>query len=637
MSTGTAEAAEGTGTAATAEPTGSAEPRDLTLAADDEYRLTTSLAVLARFIRPYKGLLAATLVALVFDMAGMLYVPTELSAMINAALAADGGSDLMVHGARMLTAALVGSGGAVTAMYLAAKLAANVGRDMRMAVYEASLAFSGADFERFGTGSMITRTLSDANVVQQTLNMAVIFIVPVPIMSVIAVGLAFSIDGWMGWVLLAITASVLVVTVVAVRVSAPIFTRLQGFVDRMNVRLREAITGVRVVRAFGREAAARERLDGTFEEYADNAIRVSYLFTTADSLTFFLMNGAESLIIYLGANRVGEHAMMIGSITALIEYAILIMFFMMMAQFALLSVPRALACLERARQVLDWRPEITDANPVPIGDRSKLGHVSAANAAPAPGPASSAPVVARFDHASLRFPDADEDTLHDLDFSLRRGEVTAIIGNTGSGKSTVAKMLLRFHDLTAGRLTFDGVDVRELPQAGLRARIAYVPQKAWLFSGTIAENLRHGDATATDEDLWRALDTAQAGFVRDLPGGLGARVAQGGANFSGGQRQRLAIARALTRRADLYIFDDSFSALDFKTDAALRHALAPRLTDAATLIIAQRVGTIRDADQIVVLDEGRVAGIGAHGELMRGCAAYRAIVASQERKEAVRG
>ena len=613
----------------------------------DDYRLATSLAVLARLVRPHGRLLAATLVALVFDMAGMLYVPTELSAMINAALSPDGGAGLMAHGARMLAAALVGSGGAVCAMWLAARLAANVGRDLRMAVYEASLAFSGSDFERFGTGSMITRTLSDANVVQQTLNMALVFIVPVPIMSVIAVGLAFSVDAWMGWVLLAITASVVVVTAVAVRVSAPIFTRLQGFVDRMNVRLREAITGVRVVRAFGREDGARARLDGTFEEYAANAIRVNYLFATADSLTFFLMNGAESLIIYLGANRVGVHAMMIGSITALIEYAMLIMFFMMMAQFSLLSVPRALACLERARQVLELVPEIADPagdeGPEPAGahaptvtwgrglavtSREPGAGARAATAAPH----ARGEEVARFEHASLRFRDADEDTLHDLDFALRPGEVTAIIGNTGSGKSTVAKLLLRFHDVTAGRVLVGGADVRSMPQAELRARIAYVPQRAWLFSGTVAENLRHGDASATDETLWRALDLAQAGFVRELPEGLAARVAQGGTNFSGGQRQRLAIARALVREADLYVFDDSFSALDFKTDAALRRALAPRLAGAATLVIAQRVSTIRDAAQIVVLDEGRVVGLGTHAELLGGCAAYRAIVESQERR-----
>ena len=241
--------------------------------------------------------------------------------------------------------------------------------------------------------------------------------------------------------------------------------------------------------------------------------------------------------------------------------------------------------------------------------------------------------VARFDHAGFRFHDADEDTLHDLTFSLARGSRTAIIGNTGSGKSTVAKLLLRFHDVTSGSLSFCGVDVRELPQAELRSRIAYVPQRAWLFSGTIAENLRQGRPGATDEELWHALDVAQASFVRELPDGLAARVSQGGFNFSGGQRQRLAVARALVRRADLYVFDDSFSALDYKTDAALRRALVPELAQAATLVIAQRVSTIRDMEQVVVLDEGTVAGLGTHEELFATCATYREIARSQERKE----
>ena len=595
------------------------------------------LHLLMRFVAPYRALMLVTLAALVLDMGGMLLVPTQLSAMINSAVGTEGAGALADHAWAMLAAALCGSGGAVAASLLAARLSANVGRDIRVAVYEATLAYSGADFERFGTGGMVTRTLSDANVIQQTLLMGILMILPVPVMSVIAVGLAFSIDVVMGWVLLAVTLAVLAITVVAVRHSAPIFTRLQGYVDRMNVRLREMIGGVRVIRAFGREREAKERLDETFDEYAQNAIRVNVLFSTADSMTFFLMNGVESLILWLGANRVGAWAMQIGSITALIEYAMLIMFFMMMAQFALLSVPRALACLGRAGEVLALVPEIQDPR-VPGGEtRTALAEPAGkaragASEAAASDPSSPAAEVARFDHASLRFHDADEDTLHDVSFALLRGEVTAIIGNTGSGKSTIAKLLLRFHDATGGAVTFGGTDMRSLAQADLRSRIAYVPQRAWLFSGTIAENLRHGDADATDEALWHALDVAQAGFVRELPDGLASRVAQGGANCSGGQRQRLAIARALVRRADLYLFDDSFSALDFKTDAALRHALRPELANAAMLVIAQRVGTIRDADQIVVLGDGRVVGLGTHDELMAACPTYRLIAESQERR-----
>ena len=577
-----------------------------------------SIALLGQLVSPYRGLAAATFVGMLFVRSGLRLIPTQRSALINTAVPTQDATEFLAHGALMLAAALVGSFGYIASTWLASRLCANVGRDLRMRVYRASLAFSAADFNRFGTGSMITRTLSDANVVQQTLLMTVLMILPVPIMCAISVGLAFSTDFVMGWVLLAVTLVTLSISLVAIRGTAPVFTRLQGFIDAMNARLREAITGVRVVRAFGREELTRERLDETFDAYARNAIRVNYVFATTDLMTFFLMNGVESLTMWLGANRVGAHAMQIGSISALIEYAMLIMFFMMMAQFAMLSVPRALACLGRAAEVLAVRPEVSDAERCVEPDLSSG-------------------VVARFDHASLRYADADEDTLRNLDFSVRRGQVCAIIGNTGSGKSTVAKMLLRFCDATEGRVLLGDADVRDVSQQTLREHVAYVPQKAWLFSGTIAENLRHGRAEATDEELWHALDVAQAGFVRELPDGLGARVAQGGTNFSGGQRQRLAIARALVRHADLYVFDDSVSALDFKTDAALRHALAPELARAATLIIAQRVSTIREADQIVVLMDGQMGGVGGHDELMGTCETYRAIAQSQARKEASRG
>ncbi len=581
-----------------------------------------SFALLRELIAPYKGLAAGTLFAMLFDLTGMLLLPTQLSAMINVAITTQDTEEFMMHAAFMLGAALIGSFGYIISTWLASRLCANVGRDLRMRVYRASLAFSGSDFSEFGCGSMITRTLSDANVIQQTMLMTILMIFPVPIMSVISVALAFSTDGVMGWVLLGVTLVTLAISAAAIFGTAPIFTRLQGFIDAMNARLREAITGVRVVRAFGREGQTTERLNETFEVYAKNAIRVNLIFAVTDLTTFFLMNGVESLIMWVGADRVGAHAMQIGSISALIEYAMLIMFFMMMAQFAMLSVPRAMACLGRASEVLSYRPQIADApacEPLPaVGEDGQE-----------PGE------VARFDHVSMRFPDADEDTLSDLSFAIRRGQTFAIIGNTGSGKSTIAKMLLRFNEVTGGRLLFKGHDVRDVAQGELRARIAYVPQKAWLFSGTIAENLRYGAPEATDEELWHALDVAQASFVRELDEGLEARVAQGGTNFSGGQRQRLAIARALVRKADLYVFDDSFSALDFKTDAALRHALVPELKDAATLIIAQRVSTIRDAAQIAVLQDGRLVGLGTDAELMEGCETYRAIAQSQARKGAI--
>ena len=459
---------------------------------------------------------------------------------------------------------------------------------------------------------MITRTLSDANVVQQTFLMCFIMMFPVPVTCIVSVFLAFSTDAAMGWILLAVIAVSLIVSAIAVKISAPIFVVMQNFIDGINARLRESITGVRVIRAFGKETYERARMTKAFEDYASRAIRVNLIFAVTDCTTFFLMNAVESLVMWAGANRVGIHAMQIGSISALIEYAMLIMFFMMMAQFAMLEIPRALACLERSAAVLDQKPTIADGSSKTVS----FGQTDE---------------VARFDHASLRFDDADEDTLQDLCFSLRRGQTTAIIGNTGSGKSTIAKMLLRFSDVTGGRLTFGDADIRDLPQAELRSHIAYVPQKAWLFSGTIAENLRFGDEHADDARLWHAIDVAQGAFVRELKDGLDTPVAQGGTNFSGGQRQRLAIARALTRHADLYIFDDSFSALDYKTDAALRHALKDELAHAAVLIVAQRVSTIRNADQIIVLSDGCIVGLGTHDELMRTCQTYKDISDSQTR------
>ena len=587
---------------------------------------TGELALLLRLMSPYKALIVGLVVTLMCDITGMLVIPTQLSALLNTAITTRDMAEVARHGIIMLAAALVGSGGNVISYRLAARLAANVGRDLRCEVYRKSLELSGYEFGQLGAGSMITRTLSDANVVQQTIIMSFVMISPVPVTCVIATVMAFGIDPVMGWLLLAVIVLTLGAMAFAVWKSAPVFTVLQGFIDRMNTRLRESITGVRVIRAFGREPHERQKLDQTFEDYAGRAIRVNLVFATVDSLTFFFMNAVESAIFWVGADRVGAHAMQIGSISALVEYAMLIMFFMMMAQFCVLQIPRAWACLSRANEVLDIDSAIKDP---------AAGNLAAAGRAdgekPAPPAAPDANEVARFDHVSFRFEDADEDTLRNLDFVLRCGQTTAIIGNTGSGKSTIAKLLLRFHDVTSGGVRVGGTDVREQTQDALRAQIAYVPQAAWLFSGTIAQNLRHGRADATDEELWHALDVAQADFVRGLPDGLGSRVAQGGSNFSGGQRQRLAIARALVRHADLYVFDDSFSALDFRTDAALRRALAPELAHAATLVIAQRVSTIRDADQIVVLSEGRVVGLGTHDELMRTCPTYKEIADSQAR------
>lgn len=588
------------------------------------------MRLLLRTIKPYKALVAATLAALLLDVAGTLYVPTMLAGMINQGVTSGNTDFIIGQGLKMLVACCCASGGALLGNYLCARLASYVGRDIRNAVYDASLAYSGGDFEEFGTGSMITRTLNDVNVIQQTVMLATQAMLPVPIICVMGTVLSFRVDAQMGAMMLAVVSVVMVFAVIAVRRAAPIFEKMQGFIDRMNVVLRENIIGVRVIRAFGKERHEEGRMGRVFTDYADAAIKVNWIFAGVDCFSFCLMNIAEVLLMWLGGNRVGAHAMEIGNISAVVEYAMLIMFYIMMAQFVALMVPRAIVCLQRCAEVIEKKPSIVDGTgtaplaPGPNGEVAAAGEDGVFNAS-----LSDTVPVATFDHVSFRFPDADEDTLHDIDFSCRRGQTTAIIGSTGSGKSTIAKMLLRLHDVTEGSVRFSGADVRSMTQHDLRERIAYVPQKAWLFSGTIASNLRDGRAGATETEMRHALDVAQSDFVWGLPERLDAPVAQGGTNFSGGQRQRLAIARALMKHADLYIFDDSFSALDFKTDAALRRALKPETRNAAVLIIAQRINTILHADQIVVLKDGRIVGKGTHEELMEDCEVYREIAESQ--------
>lgn len=600
------------------------------------------MRLLLRTIKPYKALVAATLAALLLDVAGTLYVPTMLAGMINQGVTSGNTDFIIGQGLKMLVACCCASGGALLGNYLCARLASYVGRDIRNAVYDASLAYSGGDFEEFGTGSMITRTLNDVNVIQQTVMLATQAMLPVPIICVMGTVLSFRVDAQMGAMMLAVVSVVMVFAVIAVRRAAPIFEKMQGFIDRMNVVLRENIIGVRVIRAFGKERHEEGRMGRVFTDYADAAIKVNWIFAGVDCFSFCLMNIAEVLLMWLGGNRVGAHAMEIGNISAVVEYAMLIMFYIMMAQFVALMVPRAIVCLQRCAEVIEKKPSIVDGTgtaplaPGPNGEVAAAGEVVAVGEAAVTDEGgvfnaslSDTAPVATFDHVSFRFPDADEDTLHDIDFSCRRGQTTAIIGSTGSGKSTIAKMLLRLHDVTDGSVRFSGADVRSMTQHDLRERIAYVPQKAWLFSGTIASNLRDGRAGATETEMRHALDVAQSDFVWGLPERLDAPVAQGGTNFSGGQRQRLAIARALMKHADLYIFDDSFSALDFKTDAALRRALKSETRNAAVLIIAQRINTILHADQIVVLKDGRIVGKGTHEELMEGCEVYREIAESQ--------
>lgn len=580
------------------------------------------MKLILHFLKPYRWLCVFTILAMLLDVAGGLLVPRLTADMINIGVES-GSLDYMIRkGIAMLAVTVFSGAGALLGSWLCADLSAKIGEDMRNAVYEKSLTFSAHDFEQFGTGSMITRTLNDINIIQQSVVWCIQMVLPVPAVCIMGVGMAFAIDTVMGFLLIGVTALIIALALLVTRKASEIFGRLQRLLDRMNVVLRENLTGVRVIRAFNKEKDEERRMRKTFEDYAETAVSANLLFAGLESTAFFVINIAIVAILWIGGNRIGAGFMEIGDITALTEYSILILFYIIMAQMVIILLPRARVCIGRIREVLEKEPEIKDGE-------GRIGPAGNPEDKEAGCPADAGREAASFSNVTFRFPDADENALTDLNFTCRKGETTAVIGGTGSGKSTIAKLLLRFHDVTEGSVRVGGADVRDISQNELRSRISYVPQKAWLFSGTIADNLGYGSENASEEEMRRILAVAQADFVSSLANGLDSHVAQGGTNYSGGQKQRLSIARALMKKADLYIFDDSFSALDFKTDAALRKALKEEVADAAVLIIAQRINTILNADQIIVLDEGRIVGIGRHEELMENCPVYREIAGSQ--------
>lgn len=571
--------------------------------------------LILRFLKPHWKLCLITVVLLIVDVAGALFIPTLVAEMLNDGTSGASFDAIVRTGIHMAAVSVLAGVCAILGGYASATLAAQVGKDMREAIYAKSLKLSVYDFRQFGTASITTRTISDITTIQFALTSTIQMVIPVPVICVLALALTFGLDARMGVILLIVVAAVLLLAWRIMGSASPLFRKLQKLLDRMSTVLLENITGVRVVRAFNNERREEGRMITAFSNYAATSIKANRLFANLDGLSFFCINLFVVVVYWLSGAHISSGNLQIGDITALIEYAMMVLFFLMMAQMVILTLPRALECCERVRLVLDHTPEIVD-----LVDRD-------------PEEDSSNPEVLAFRDVSFRFKDAEEDTLGHLNFVCRRGETTAIIGGTGSGKSTVASLILRFHDVTGGAVELNGTDIRNMPQKFLRDYLAYVQQKAWLFSGTIAGNLRYSRPDAAEEELMHAADVAQAGdFIRSLPDGLNAFVAQGGANFSGGQKQRLSIARALVKKPELYIFDDSFSALDFKTDAALRHALAAETKDAAVLIIAQRVSSIRHANQIIVLHEGRMAGIGTHEELMKTCKVYQEIYESQTKE-----
>lgn len=572
------------------------------------------MKLILQFMKPYRKLFILTVFLIVLDVIGALYIPTLVAQMMNEGIAGSTLNGLIETGIQIIIDSVISGVGAILGGYTCSLLSSKVCKDIRDAIYVKSLKLSVFDFKQFGTASITTRTISDITNIQTAFISVIQMVLPVPVIFVIALFLTFRLDIMAGIILLIVLLTVILIAICIMKIATPLFKKLQKLLDRMSIVLLENLTGVRVIRAFNKQTDEQERLNKTFIDYANTSIKANRMFANLDGLSFFSVNLFVVIIYWISGARITAGYFQIGDITALIEYALLALFYLMMAQMIILTLPRALECCNRVQAILEHSPEITDLVKANTDEKENDD-------------------VLVFDHVSFRFSDAEEDTLHDLDFVCKRGETTAIIGGTGSGKSTVASLILRFHDVTKGTLLLNGKDVRQMTQFHLRNKLAYVQQKALLFSGTIAENLRYGNPNASDKDLEHALEVAQASdFIRSLPDQLNAYVAQGGTNFSGGQKQRLSIARALVKKPELYIFDDSFSALDFKTDAALRKALEKETKDVAVLIIAQRVSTIRHAHQIIVLNEGRIAGKGTHEELMENCEVYREIVNSQTKE-----
>ena len=574
------------------------------------------MKLILQFLKPHWKLTVLTVLLAVIVVGGSLFIPTLAAHLLNQGTSGVAFEELLTTGLQMGAVSLFSSICAILGGYACATLAARVGKDMRVALYEKSLKLSIYDFRQFGTASITTRTVSDITTIQFALTSFIQMVLPVPLVCIIALALSFQLNSTLGTILLILTALVFILALGIMRSASPLFKKLQKLLDRMTTILLENITGVRVVRAFNNEEREQNRMSDAFSNYAETSIKANRRFANLDGLSYFFINLFVVIVYWLSGGYISLGNLQIGDITAVIQYAMMVMFFLMMAQMVILTMPRALECCERIRAVLEHSPEIRDL--VEQDDQKPLPNQDE---------------VLAFRNVSFRFADAEENTLSHLNFSCRRGQTTAIIGGTGSGKSTVASLILRFHDVIGGSILLNGKDIRQMTQHTLRDHLAYVQQKAWLFSGTIASNLRYGNADATDEQLMHAADVAQAGdFIRSLPDGLNPFVAQGGTNFSGDQKQRLSIARALVKKPELYIFDDSFSALDFKTDAALRKALAKETQDAAVLIIAQRVSTIQHADQIVVLNEGQMVGLGKHEELLQTCPVYREIYESQTKE-----
>ena len=518
-------------------------------------------------------------------------------------------------GAMMLLLSLISITAAIAVGFFSARTAAGVSQTLRRDIFRKVQCFSNTEFDKFSTASLITRNTNDITQIQTFLIMGIRILCYSPILAIGGIIMALRRTTSMGWIILVAVVAILIIIITVFAIAMPRFKLIQKLVDRLNLVTRENLTGLMVVRAFGNQKFEENRFDQANKDTTANNLFVNRVMVFMMPTMMFIMNAVTLLVVWVGAQHIAESTMQVGDMMAFMQYAMQIMFSFLMMSMMFIMIPRAAVSGDRIQEVLAVEPSIVDpVSPQQLPKKADTNLV--------------------FDHVSFRYEGAEEDVLHDISFVANPGETTAFIGSTGSGKSTLINLIPRFFDVTAGSVQVDGIDVRHVTQHDLREKIGYIPQKGVLFSGTVASNLKYGDKNANEEDLAIAAQVAQAtSFIEGSPDGFEREIAQGGSNVSGGQKQRLSIARALVRKPDIYIFDDSFSALDYKTDVALRRALKEYTGNSTVLIVAQRINTIMHAEQIIVLDHGRVVGKGTHNELLKSCATYQEIASSQLSEE----
>ena len=563
----------------------------------------------------YKWIVLAIFGLVFIQSMADLFLPTLMAEIIDKGVVLGDIPLIWKIGGVMLLVSAFSALASVAASYYSSKAAMGLGRDIRSKVFKHVERFSLQDFDKIGTASLITRTTNDITQVQQVVIMMLRMVISAPIMFVGGLIMALSKDVKLSLVIVAAMPFLIGSILFILYKGVPLFKAVQKRLDRLNLVLRENLTGVRVVRAFNREKEEQVRLRKANEELTDVSIKVNKIMAFVMPIMMLIMNLTIVGVIWFGGIRIDSGGMQIGDLMAYIQYVTLIMFSLLMASMMFVMIPRAAVSANRINEVLDMKPtSLNEGTKKADKERGTL----------------------EFDHVSFTYPGAEEPALSDINFKARAGEITAIIGGTGAGKTTLINLIPRFYDVTSGTIRVNGVDSQDSSQDEIRSKIGFVPQKALLFSGTIAENIRFGKQDATQAEIEHAARIAQAeDFILDMKDGYESDISQGGSNVSGGQKQRLSIARALIRKADIYIFDDSFSALDYKTDANLRAALKDEMKDAAVVIVAQRVSTVIDADQILVLDRGRMAGIGTHQELLETNSVYREIVESQLSEEEI--